>query len=106
MIKGTDERTIVWGLNAFEKENQQNERQHRTDFTEADSSAKEEVSFGINAWNISRGCAAILIENFAEVFSQEMPLCWFDDVVVNHTDYQQQKYKNVSIQDKNHPNAG
>ncbi len=69
MIKGTDERAIVRGLNAFEEENQQNERQHRTDFTEADSSAKEEVSFGINAWNISRGCAAILIENFAEVFS-------------------------------------
>ena len=69
MIKGTDERAIVWGLNAFEEENQQNERQHRTNFTEADSSAKEEVSFGVNVWNISRRCAAILIENFAEVVS-------------------------------------
>jgi hypothetical protein len=35
-----------------------------------------------------------------------MSLCWFDDVVVNHADYQQQKYKNVSIEDKNHPNGG
>ena len=40
-VEHTDEWAILWRLDAFEEENKQNERQHRTDFTEANSSAEE-----------------------------------------------------------------